>query len=155
MGEQSIILQVFVLEDDPDDRLLLLHDFSGTSLPITLNCLIRVDEYLAVMNQQLSGPEEPLPCLVLINIFPFEKFTEAVEPIRAVSKNHPRHFIGGMMDSSWEASINDLEQWGLVGLIVKPVTPSKLVKLIKESEHPVLASIDLEGDVSSEPRDSD
>jgi len=152
MREQRTMLEVFIVEDDPDDRLLIQHDFSERSLPISMEFLRSGEEYRVFAHRQPLKSRESIPCLVIINTFPKEEFIETIEKIREIAGRDPLLFIAGMIDAPWEASFYDMAKWNLVELIVKPVTPKKLVDFLREAPEPALSSLDFNSDLFSPPQ---
>lgn len=151
MREQRTLLEVFIVEDDPDDRLLIQHDFSDSSLPIAMEFLRSGEEYQVIAERHSLEAKQSILCLVIVNTFPKEEFIEIIQQIREIAGHDPLLFIAGMIDAPWEASFYDMAKWSLVGLIVKPVTPKRLVEFLKEAPESALSSLDLGNDLFSPP----
>jgi len=142
MKEPSILLNIFVFDDDPDDGLLTGIAFAGNHHPLSLYYLSTEVELLDAIDKCLSESRFTSPKLIIINTIPTEKFLNTLEHIRNITYSYPNIYVAGMISSPSEADIVDLDQLGLVGFVEKPLTPQNLTALLKAAPPTELSGID-------------
>ncbi|RPI83023.1 MAG: hypothetical protein EHM41_16965, partial [Chloroflexi bacterium] len=70
MKEPSILLNIFVFDDDPDDGLLTGIAFAGNHHPLSLYYLSTEVELLDAIDKCLSESRFTSPKLIIINTIP-------------------------------------------------------------------------------------
>ena len=132
MVEQSKPI-VFIVEDDPEDRLLLSFELEGSGLENGVHSFSNVGELIDFHNLQLhsgKGAAASLPALILINAFlQKQDIRQVVIQVKSVEAMRPVPIVL-MLGSPGEEEYLRQYRLDVSGFIIKPVTLQRLVQLI-------------------------
>ena len=133
MDEQREPFVLFVVEDDPDDRLFLSFELQGSGVEKQVLFYSDVREMVDDIRSQgeTAGPSSyPLPSLILLSTFTQKSsFREAYALIKNVDALQAVPLVL-MLGSKWEEEYWRSQNYEAAGFLLKPVTFRRLKKFI-------------------------
>ena len=138
-------LQILLVEDDPDDRDLLVEAFRRAGAPHALRIAEDGEEALDVVASCASSRAAPLPDLVLLDLnLPRKSGFEVLEELKA-SEASRRIPVVVMTTSSAECDVERSYELGASCFITKPSDLSELFSVVQLIERFWLGAVTLPG----------
>jgi hypothetical protein len=136
MDEQREPFVLFVVEDDPDDRLFLSFELQGSGIEeqvIFYSDVREMIDDICCRRESTGGSSKPLSSLILLSTFTQKfSFREAYGLIKNVEALQAVPLVL-MLGSKWEEEYWQSQDYEAAGFLLKPVTFRRLKKFIGSS----------------------
>jgi len=124
---------ILLVEDDPNDQMLIQHAFEKLDTPITISAVSKGDQALEAIEDSLSSSKgkDKLPDLILLDLkLPGKSGFDVLGWIRDrdILDNVPVIILSS---SNQESDIKKAYELGANSYLVKPVNHGRLIDIVK------------------------